>query len=303
MPTDKLLFIDTNIWLDFYRSRGADLSIDLLEPVKTIANKLVVTYQIEMEFKKNRQVAMLEGIKELKPATFPRLGIFSNDAATRGLLQCERDAKRYIETLRGNLNRTLKEPEKHDPVYQACEELFRKPGPLSLLRSDEARKEVRDKAERRYAQGFPPRKNNDTSYGDAINWEWMVRCAEAHKADLVIVSRDSDYGTIIDKEGFINDALKHEFKERVGEERSVFLYALLANALNQFQISVPKRAAAAEAEIALEKTSIGRLMSETAWRSLLPPPPDIREIEKTLKETEKMMKQWEATRRGPLLRS
>src|SRR2546429_8782505 len=65
MATEKLLFIDTNIWLDFYRSRGADLSLKLLDHVKSIASRLIVTYQIEMEFKKNRQSAILEGISEL----------------------------------------------------------------------------------------------------------------------------------------------------------------------------------------------------------------------------------------------
>jgi len=63
MP-EKQLFIDTNIWLDFYRSRGADLSLKLLDHVRSISDKLIVTYQIEMEFKKNRQAAILESISD-----------------------------------------------------------------------------------------------------------------------------------------------------------------------------------------------------------------------------------------------
>ena len=116
MRAEKLLFIDTNIWLDFYRGRGGELSLKLLENVKTLADRLIVTYQIEMEFKKNRQSAILEGISDLKTVVMPpRLGIFSDDAATQGIAKCADDAKKHIGTLRGNLARALREPEKFDP--------------------------------------------------------------------------------------------------------------------------------------------------------------------------------------------
>jgi PIN domain len=133
MP-EKLLFIDTNIWLDFYRSRGADLSLKLLDHVKSISDKLIVTYQIEMEFKKNRQAAILEGISELKTLSVPpRFGIFSDDEATKGIANCVADAKKHLGTLRGSLAKALREPERHDPVYKACETLFKKADQLSLL--------------------------------------------------------------------------------------------------------------------------------------------------------------------------
>ena len=43
MPQDneKLLFIDTNIWLNFYRGRGSDLSLKLLHRVKSISDRLI----------------------------------------------------------------------------------------------------------------------------------------------------------------------------------------------------------------------------------------------------------------------
>jgi predicted nucleic acid-binding protein len=47
----KLLFIDANILLDFYRAR-TDAALSLLKHLETISHKIIVTYQLEMEFKK-----------------------------------------------------------------------------------------------------------------------------------------------------------------------------------------------------------------------------------------------------------
>lgn len=50
-----LVFIDTNIFLDLYRlgsGQGALRQLDLLNQVK---DKIITTYQVEMEYKKHRQ--------------------------------------------------------------------------------------------------------------------------------------------------------------------------------------------------------------------------------------------------------
>ena len=61
----KLQFVDANIWLDFYRAR-TEAALSLLKHLEAIAPEIIVTYQLEMEFKKNRQQAILEGMQELK---------------------------------------------------------------------------------------------------------------------------------------------------------------------------------------------------------------------------------------------
>jgi len=35
--------------------------------------------------------------------------------------------------------------------------------------------------------------------GDAFNWEWMIYCAARRKAELVIISRDTDYRVVLDE--------------------------------------------------------------------------------------------------------
>ena len=63
---DSLLFIDTNIYLDFYRVRQ-DVSKKLINHIEGIAERIIVTYQVDMEFKKHRQKAILGSIGTLKP--------------------------------------------------------------------------------------------------------------------------------------------------------------------------------------------------------------------------------------------
>src|SRR5437763_1762209 len=85
----------------------------------------------------------------------------------------------------------------------------------SSKRSNKVRFTIRNLARKRFALGYPPRKQNATSLGDSINWEWIVHCAinsdDYH--NVLIVSRDSDYGVNYEGEATLNDWLYREFKE------------------------------------------------------------------------------------------
>lgn len=215
MPVPNLLFIDTNIWLDFYRARN-ETGLQLLAHTEAISDRLIVTYQLESEFKKNRQSAIIEGMQELKaPPQISRPGIFSDAKATRIMGKNLKEAEKRVKTLKGRLVRAIEDPTIHDPVYKVCQRVFHKDDDLNLTRENKLRHQIRRRAYRRFLHGCPPRKKGDTSLGDAFNWEWMVHCAIERKAGLVIVTRDSDYGITIDSRSFINDHLRQEFSERV----------------------------------------------------------------------------------------
>jgi predicted nucleic acid-binding protein len=51
-PRKTLLFIDTNIYLDFYRLRNSKVSLQLLQALNRHVDKLILTEQVEMEYKK-----------------------------------------------------------------------------------------------------------------------------------------------------------------------------------------------------------------------------------------------------------
>jgi PIN domain-containing protein len=160
-----------------------------------------------------------------------------------------KEAEKRAKKLRDRMVRALRDPAAHDPVYQSCQRLFQKPDDLTLRRESPLRRIIRRRAFRRFLHGCPPRKRNDTSIGDAFNWEWMVHCATERTAGLVIVTRDSDYGLTIDKESYINDALRQEFSERVSRKRALKLYSRLSDALKFFDVKVTEQEEASEAEL------------------------------------------------------
>jgi hypothetical protein len=237
----KLLFVDTNIWLDFYRHRN-EAGLKLLEHLKKVSDRIVVTYQLEMEVKKNRQKAIAEGLNQLKaPQSISRPGLFSDAKAVKALEKSIKSAEQNVGKLRQRLIKALENPTTHDPVYKAFQRIFHRDSDLVLTRADPTRRVIKRRAFRRYILGCPPRKDGDTSMGDAVNWEWMIDCAIRKGAELVIVSRDADYGLSIEKRAFLNDHLRHEFYERVSAKRKVLLYTLLSDALDHFKVPVTQQ--------------------------------------------------------------
>jgi hypothetical protein len=109
---------------------------------------------------------------------------------------------------------------------------------------------IRKRAYRRFIQGFPPRKGKDTSFGDAINWEWIVHCAIESTSEFIIVSRDSDYGVTFDKKSFLNDCLLQEFRDRVSQNRQVMLFTRLSEALKLFKVRVSEEEQSEEEALA-----------------------------------------------------
>jgi predicted nucleic acid-binding protein len=249
MPIQNLLFIDTNIWLDFYRARN-EAGLRLLKHAEAISDRLIVTYQLESEFKKNRQTAILEGMQELKaPQQISRPGIFSDAKATRIIAKNLKEAEKHVKSLRRRLVRALENPGVQDPIYKACQRIFHKDDELTLSRDNTLRHMIRRKAFRRFLHGCPPRKKGDTSIGDAFNWEWMVHCATERTAGLIIVTRDSDYGATLEDKSYINDHLRQEFSERVSRKRKLLLYSRLAEALKLFEVDVSPQEEEAEKEL------------------------------------------------------
>ena len=81
----KFMFIDTNILLDFYRLR-TESGLKLLTPLDGLHDRLITTYQVEMEFKKNRHAAIHESLKNLKsPSKVPHAAFLANTAAANTL--------------------------------------------------------------------------------------------------------------------------------------------------------------------------------------------------------------------------
>lgn len=238
MSERPLLFVDSNIWLDFYRARS-DAGKNLLKHLETIKGYIIVSHQVEMEFKKNRQDAIMEAINSLKEIpNHQRPAIFSNAKEVSVIGKNIKAANARIVKLRNKLSLLFSSPSQTDEVYKICQRIFHKEDELTLTRDDKKRRVILHKAHKRYLLGCPPKKNSDTSIGDAFNWEWIVDCASRKNKNVVIVSRDGDYGRIVNDKCYINDHLLEEFKERVNIQKKISLANSLSATLKQFQIKV-----------------------------------------------------------------
>lgn len=245
--TNTYAFIDTNIFLDFYRSR-TEATLSLLEKLDSVKDRVICTYQVEMEFLKNRQseISKISQLQDLNidvqlPAV---LGDSQIDGAVKKIKKETAVRSKQLDQRVLNL---LKNPSTYDPIYKSLEELFSSPSEHVLTRDMPVRHKVKRLAWRRFILGYPPRKRGDTSIGDGLNWEWFVHCANQLKGRFVIVSRDSDYGVTHGKESFLNDALKSEFRDRVGK-KSIRLTTKLSDALKSMDIPVTKEEEKSESE-------------------------------------------------------
>ena len=253
---DPLLFIDTNILLDFYRNRG-DAGITLLEKVDRILERVVTTYQVEMEFKKNRQNVISSCFSDLKEdgAKLSPPGFLSN-AKTLEIIKRQRtDNSKRVKNLKERITKVLANPKTNDPVYKTCQRMFSYESPFNLKRSNSDKKKFRSLAWKRFILGYPPRKKNDTSTGDAINWEWIVDCLNRSNRDIIIVSRDADYGVTVDGSSYINDWLLEELKDRTKQSRKILLFDRLTAALKRIDIEVTKAEEEAEAATARKRVT------------------------------------------------
>lgn len=235
-----LLFIDTNIWLDFYRSNN-EAGLSLLNRCKELSKFIIVTDQVEMEFSKNRQEVILGSMKTLPIPQDISIPAFLTSDEVNDLGKKMQEALRLVKKIKSRLPQILEDPESNDHVYQICHEIFRKADGLRFGQHHCDWKEIQEAAETRYRLGYPPRKSSDTSMGDAVNWEWIIHCSKSSKANIAIVSRDGDYGRFSEEKGYLNDHLRREFSDRVGKERKISLHQKLTAVLKQFKVIVPEK--------------------------------------------------------------
>jgi predicted nucleic acid-binding protein len=239
---DALVFIDTNILLDFYRIRKSNISMKYLEEIEKHKELIIMTSQVEMEFKKNRQSAILESIGEVKKFNIPGLSvptILSDTKAVELINNSKKDIINQQKKLKEKIEKILKNP-LQDAVYKCLDKVFKYKSEINLDRDNQIRFTIRNLAKKRFILGYPPRKKDDNSIGDAINWEWIIKCAQMTGKNIILVTRDTDFGAIDETDSYLNDWLKQEFKQRVGSRRKFVLTDKLSTAFQLLQIPVSK---------------------------------------------------------------
>ena len=248
-----LVFVDTNVLLNLYKSPQGGPTAQILPLIERHRKNIITSHQVEMEFKKNRQNKIKETVEQINSyikivSNVPAALLHTSSGETLNV-----KIKSELNDIKDNLNKLLKVSVTEDPICnELVAKLFRFDGQYNLTKSHEAKGEIIQRALNRFQLGYPPRKNRDTSAGDAVNWEWIIHCAKEARANVTVVSIDTDYG----HGKVINDWLAEEFAERVGEGRKIQLTGILNDALQPFDKKITPADVSKEEELVNLATSV-----------------------------------------------
>jgi predicted nucleic acid-binding protein len=238
---DALIFIDTNILLDFYRIRKSDISLKYLSEIEKHKSILILTSQVEMEFRKNRQSVILEAFTEVNKATSSGLSVptvLFDAKPVEMIKKAQQQINNQQKKIKERIQKLLTHPGTQDKVFQTLQRVFKSESDFNLNREKKNRYAIRKLALKRFFLGYPPRKKSDNSIGDAINWEWIINCASRTDKHIILVTRDSDFGVAHSDKNYLNDWLQIEFRERISQKRKIILTDKLSVAFKLVEIPV-----------------------------------------------------------------
>jgi hypothetical protein len=246
------LFLDSNIYLSFYKLSDDDLEEleKLAVAVKSGGTTLYVTDQVRSEYMRNREAVIADSLKAFEgaklPTAFPRL--LTSFAEYDEM----RQALAWYEEQRRELLKLAREvaAEKELRPDGLIRELFEVADAIPL---DD---DIWDAAKKRYDLGNPPGKKS--SYGDAVNWEsLMARVPD--EQDLLFVTSDTDFISKLDSK-LLLDVLRSEWNQR--KHSDVILYSNLASLFKDKYPSI-RLASELQKELAISALATASSFAET----------------------------------------
>lgn len=221
------LFVDTNIFLNFYHFSNEDLD-NLKDLSKLIDGGKVTIFipeQVRNEFNRNRESKLQDAIKRLSSndlkSELPQICLDYDEV--KDLKQAEKHFKEKKNNLIEKLNKDIKS--KSLKADQVINSLFQQVGTIPTTKA------IMNAAKYRYDIGNPPGKNG--SLGDAINWETLLSVVPI-VTDIHFVSGDSDYLSPINSNEF-SDFLNIEWETTKGSKLKFY------KSFNQFlKITFPE---------------------------------------------------------------
>lgn len=245
----KHVFIDSNIFLDFYRLGKEDLE-KLNKLVDLINNgdiKVYLTKQVYEEFYRNREETFQKTYKNFlnSKIDIQMNSIFKNYPEYKKLTLL----KRALEKLKSDLGQKVENDVNSRSLV--ADEIVRKIfDATSVIDSDK----FLDKAVIRHRLGNPPGKKNN-SYGDEINWETLLFEVPGNQK-LIVISNDGDYESPM-SEGRADSFLQTEWKD--SKKSKIYLYKSLGTFFREHDIAI-------DFEIEQDKNSlIGSLINSNSF--------------------------------------
>ncbi|UWR30582.1 PIN domain-containing protein [Sulfitobacter sp. W002] len=182
------LFIDTNVFLSFFRFTSENIE-ELKKLSALIASKkitLLVSQQLKDEYARNRENVLSDSLKRMRssrreypfPAAVKELA--SHAEAQLAKEQFEKEYNNLIQSFEvAAEDQTLAADKLNSDLFSNATEMV----------CDDA---IFGKAVKRWRLGNPPRKN-DNSIGDAVHWECLLNHFSAKPDNIIVVSSDGDF--------------------------------------------------------------------------------------------------------------
>ena len=204
------IFIDTNVFLDMYRSNLHSDIITIMHFLYQNKKYFLTTEQSINEFARNRHSILIEILDNYKKQTNIEKGSSSFLRSLKSFKDYDNSFKRFRE----QRNRVIEEIQgiianpKNDDVFSKFNKLCNSHNTISL--SDE----IISLANLRKIAGNPPTSDKYTC-GDEIIWESLLAYETVHKEDLIVVSKDK---TFFDNSEFLHN----EYYKKTGCKFIIF---------------------------------------------------------------------------------
>ena len=179
------IFIDTNVYLDFYQSSKDRLAVfgELQQNIESI----VFVQQSLKEFLRNRTERLSKLSKDVSNSLTS--GIYTTAIITemkefKQIAELQRQIKVLGKSICNELDQ-WRDNMAMDPVLQAYHDLV-----MPAKNYFGASPEAFEKAKTRKLLGYPPTSPDKHTIGDELIWETLLACCQQ---DLIIVSRDKTF--------------------------------------------------------------------------------------------------------------
>lgn len=197
------IYIDTNVFLDFYQSATDRMGI--FQELRARVDCIVVPEQTMREFRRNRAARLIhlaDQVEKSASVNVHTTAIVRELPDFKKWVEARDAAKNHARTIATQL-RTWARDESSDPVYQEFLKLHRHGTTMSTPNDALA------KAQARKLLGDPPTSPDKHTVGDEVIWETLLALCDN---DLIIVSRDR---TFLDNESLLRSEFNIDGKRRL----------------------------------------------------------------------------------------
>lgn len=274
---NKLIFVDTNIFLRFYDSNNREYK-KMLKTLLSLKDCIFTPYQIKYEIDRNKGEIFKNSFESyIKQAT-----LFNNITLPEHLENTSEslitswnvDRKEIIKLVKESNKKLIEIFEKklqniarsEDEVSKTIEKIFSSPKDYSNAEflSAKIRKE----------RGNPPGKTNDP-LGDEIIWEQLLTIIGGYE-ELYIISNDYDYLITYENKSYLNPILFNDLKVNA-HKLKVFNFQTLSDAIIYLSKNSPELIKDLPTEKELRTISkVEAELIETEYPKILEKTPDIR---------------------------